>query len=98
VLPSPLVNHVRGGSAECQITIRGPAIGRGRRHLPGPEKENPAVGAPGYIVVVIGVYGFNYAAWLRAISPSLSFLFERFSLSIYCFRSPNVFFLFCFFF
>jgi hypothetical protein len=28
------------------------------------EKENPAVGTPGQTLVVIGVYGFKYAAWL----------------------------------
>ncbi len=30
----------------------------------GAHKRNPAVGAPGWIVIVIGVYGFKYAAWL----------------------------------
>jgi len=38
-----------------------------------PKKKNPAVGSPGYVIVVIGVYGFNYAAWLRAVSLLLSF-------------------------
>jgi hypothetical protein len=28
------------------------------------EKKNPAVGTPGQTFVVIGVYGFKYAAWL----------------------------------
>src|SRR5690606_15712266 len=28
------------------------------------KKKNPAVGAPGQSFLVIGVYGFKYAAWL----------------------------------
>ena len=27
-----------------------------------PEKKNPAVGTPGQTLIVIGVYGFKYAA------------------------------------
>jgi len=33
----------------------------------GPKKKNPAVGTPGQTFVVIGVYGFKYAAWLSFI-------------------------------
>jgi hypothetical protein len=35
----------------------------------GPEKKNPAVGTPGQIFLVIGVYGFKYAAWLLLVAP-----------------------------
>jgi hypothetical protein len=35
----------------------------------GPEKKNPAVGTPGQIFFVIGVYGFKYAAWLLLVTP-----------------------------
>ena len=34
-----------------------------------PEKKNPAVGTPGQIFFVIGVYGFKYAAWLLLVAP-----------------------------
>jgi hypothetical protein len=36
---------------------------------PAPEKKNPAVGTPGQTLVVIGVYGFKYAAWLLFLTP-----------------------------
>jgi hypothetical protein len=36
---------------------------------PPPKKENPAVGTPGQTLVVIGVYGFKYAAWLVLVTP-----------------------------
>jgi hypothetical protein len=35
----------------------------------GLEKKNPAVGTPGQIFFVIGVYGFKYAAWLLLVAP-----------------------------
>jgi hypothetical protein len=35
----------------------------------GPKKKNPAVGTPGQIFFVIGVYGFKYAAWLVLVAP-----------------------------
>jgi hypothetical protein len=35
---------------------------RRRRIFRGPKKKNPAVGTPGQTLVVIGVYGFKYAA------------------------------------
>jgi hypothetical protein len=63
----------------------------------GPKKRNPAVGAPGYIFVVIGVYGFNYAAWLRAVSP-YCFCLAGSSLYVFFVAAVNVFFLFCFLF
>ena len=31
-------------------------------------KRNPAVGAPGQSIFVIGVYGFKYAAWLLVLA------------------------------
>jgi hypothetical protein len=37
--------------------------------LRAPEKKNPAVGTPGQIFFVIGVYGFKYAAWLLLVAP-----------------------------
>ena len=52
-----------------------------------PKKENPAVGAPGYIIIVIGVYGFNYAAWLRAVSRLLSLLFAQSSQCVVVFAA-----------
>jgi len=52
-----------------------------------PKKENPAVGAPGYVFIVIGVYGFNYAAWLRAVSHLSSLLFARFSQCVVVFAA-----------
>jgi hypothetical protein len=39
------------------------------RIFQGPEKKNPAVGTPGQIFFVIGVYGFKYAAWLLLVAP-----------------------------
>jgi hypothetical protein len=33
------------------------------------QKENPAVGSPGQIFILIGFYGFKYAAWLLIIAP-----------------------------
>jgi len=38
-----------------------------RQICAGPKKKNPAVGTPGQTFVVIGVYGFKYAAWLSFI-------------------------------
>jgi hypothetical protein len=34
----------------------------GNTALGAPKKKNPAVGTPGQIFIVIGVYGFKYAA------------------------------------
>ena len=42
-----------------------------------PERKNPAVGTPGQIFFVIGVYGFKYAAWLLLVTPESA---ERFVL------------------
>jgi hypothetical protein len=36
--------------------------------MQGAKKKNPAVGTPGQTFVVIGVYGFKYAAWLLFIA------------------------------
>jgi len=32
------------------------------------KKENPAVGSPGQIFIIIELYGFKYAAWLLIIA------------------------------
>jgi hypothetical protein len=40
-----------------------------------PKKKNPAVGTPGQTFVVIGVYGFKYAAWLFVLAPGGTELF-----------------------
>jgi len=45
----------------------------------GPKKKNPAVGTPGQTFVVIGVYGFKYAAWLSVQAPESA---DRISFSI----------------
>jgi hypothetical protein len=55
-----------------------------------PEKENPAVGTPGQTLVVIGVYGFKYAAWLVLVTPEGA---EQLS----CFCPADILFLFFYF-
>ena len=53
-------------SAATRIVEQRPRKRAGSDHefSSGAKKENPAVGTPGQIFVVIGVYGFKYAAWL----------------------------------
>jgi hypothetical protein len=52
------VKHRAARDARRSITV-----------LRSPKKENPAVGTPGQSLVVIGVYGFKYAAWLVLVTP-----------------------------
>jgi hypothetical protein len=49
-------------SARYSAALRHASIGGA--NLVTAKKENPAVGTPGQTFVVIGVYGFKYAAWL----------------------------------
>jgi hypothetical protein len=60
------VNHLGHGATAAQITFFGARPGRKNRE---PKKKNPAVGTPGQTFVVIGVYGFKYAAWLSFMPP-----------------------------
>ena len=50
-----------------------PASNAGAHHgmlvFGGQKRKNPAVGTPGQIFFVIGVYGFKYAAWLLLVAP-----------------------------
>jgi hypothetical protein len=58
-----------------------------------PEKENPAVGAPGQNLFVIGVYGFKYAARLLVKT-----LFGLCAILVIFLAAFVLFFLFCFLF
>ena len=56
------------------VALRGVGIdhvfcGGYREEMRVPKKKNPAVGTPGQTFVVIGVYGFKYAAWLSFLPP-----------------------------
>jgi hypothetical protein len=53
--------QIEPGEIPVEIAVRS----RQRRRQ---KKENPAVGAPGQTLVVIGVYGFKYAARLLVIT------------------------------
>ena len=53
-----VVKHAARAGTRALVTERG---------FSGPEKKNPAVGTPGQIFFVIGVYGFKYAAWLLLV-------------------------------
>jgi hypothetical protein len=55
-----------------------------------PKKENPAVGTPGSDFVVIGVYGFKYAAWLPFIRSR--------AVNRFCFSCTAYVFFFFFYF
>jgi hypothetical protein len=59
------VNHLTAAAASAAITFSVSVVRRNR----GPKKKNPAVGTPGQTFVVIGVYGFKYAAWLPFLPP-----------------------------
>jgi hypothetical protein len=58
-----------------------------------PKKENPAVGAPGQNLFVIGVYGFKYAARLLVKT-----LFGLCAILVIFLAAFVLFFLFCFLF
>jgi hypothetical protein len=49
--------------------VRARALVTERWFLLTPKRKNPAVGTPGQIFFVIGVYGFKYAAWLLLVAP-----------------------------
>jgi hypothetical protein len=60
-----------------------------------PKKENPAVGTPGQTFVVIGVYGFKYAAWLLAQAPGgADLIYFSISAIVLC-SSSSIFLLLC---
>jgi hypothetical protein len=65
----------------------------GRAESGAPKKKNPAVGTPGQTFVVIGVYGFKYAAWL-SFSPLESGESDLFFLYSQKFFSCSSIFLF----
>ena len=67
------LNTNAGSRRRCGSEPRTAGVERGRSSrnavFGGLEKKNPAVGTPGQIFFVIGVYGFKYAAWLLLVAP-----------------------------
>jgi hypothetical protein len=85
------IGRSRDGNSISEALRERTCDGRGhafsmRDHNP-PKKKNPAVGTPGQTFVVIGVYGFKYAAWLFVLAPG--------GAEVFCFsHSANILFFF----